>query len=459
MIGQNCDGSLQVTMTGSSTGDSLSLDFTANHIYCATEADGSIEINVSGGNPDYIYSWSELNFDNTANQNNLSVGTYGITVTDEKDCLNTELIDIVILNPENDTIPLVDESLCGACTLYDGASSYFYGGGQFMAHIEDVSNGQSLGYTSVCTELYDEVETCLDEPFLPRTWTIESGADLADVTLYFTNEEFQALIDESSYTSILDCLSSGGLCISSYSGGAETCDDYVTTQTFSIGNGDFVITENDPSDGVWSIELRVGGFSTFYVHLCEADGGGTLPLQLIGLHAREEGDKNLIHWTTSNEILMEGFEVERSGDGHIFKSLAKVTAKNKAENSYTIYDDTPINGHNYYRIKMIDQNGSISYSHVVQVNRYYKTDLNILPNPFVENVQLEIYTAQPLSTKVYVYDMRGRLVFEDELYFDIQQRINALDFSDDMKVGVYNVLIINAENGNIINTSKIVKLN
>ena len=51
---------------------------------CKTENDGWINLNVTGGVPDYLFAWS--NGSSTQVINNLSGGNYAVTVTDQNDC-------------------------------------------------------------------------------------------------------------------------------------------------------------------------------------------------------------------------------------------------------------------------------------------------------------------------------------------------------------------------------------
>ncbi|MFN0014144.1 MAG: T9SS type A sorting domain-containing protein [Saprospiraceae bacterium] len=54
---------------------------------CAGATNGSISVMVSGGNPGYMYSWS--NGPSTPNQSNVASGTYTLTITDGSGCAST----------------------------------------------------------------------------------------------------------------------------------------------------------------------------------------------------------------------------------------------------------------------------------------------------------------------------------------------------------------------------------
>ena len=70
------------------------------NVSCSGGSDGAIEIQVSGGTPDYTYAWTGPNGYTSTNQNisGLGVGFYSLTVTDANNC-TAELNNIQILEP------------------------------------------------------------------------------------------------------------------------------------------------------------------------------------------------------------------------------------------------------------------------------------------------------------------------------------------------------------------------
>ncbi|NBC83409.1 MAG: T9SS type A sorting domain-containing protein [Bacteroidetes bacterium] len=68
--------------------DPLNLSLIVTNESALGESDGSIDLTVSGGTPNYSYSWS--NGASTENINNLSPATYAVTVTDDNGCVETQ---------------------------------------------------------------------------------------------------------------------------------------------------------------------------------------------------------------------------------------------------------------------------------------------------------------------------------------------------------------------------------
>ncbi len=135
-----------------------------------------------------------------------------------------------------------------------------------------------------------------------------------------------------------------------------------------------------------------------------------LPLTLIdfSVHAVE---MNLIqiNWTTSGEHNIDFYTVERSKDGIVW---AKVPVDVKANNSseifnYKITDSPNVTGTLYYRIKIHEMNGIISFSPIKQTYVTGKDNkaVSIFPVP----AQEEIIVKGPKSelVKIDVYTIEG----------------------------------------------------
>jgi hypothetical protein len=69
-------------------------------------------------------------------------------------------------------------------------------------------------------------------------------------------------------------------------------------------------------------------------------------------------------------------------------SAIKGKGLSSTSNFYSNYDEQPIVGTNFYRIKEIDNDGKFIYSKIVSAN-YQKVDFKILPNPVSNQIHIE----------------------------------------------------------------------
>ncbi len=109
------------------------------------------------------------------------------------------------------------------------------------------------------------------------------------------------------------------------------------------------------------------GFSDFAI-----GGGGTpLPVDLVAFSAVNAGQQVLVSWQTATELNSAWFAVERSADGLEFAEIARVAAAGTTSEprDYTHYDDSPLSGVSYYRLRQLDLDGTEDYSRTVAVQR------------------------------------------------------------------------------------------
>ncbi|NNV54021.1 PKD domain-containing protein [Limnovirga soli] len=95
-----------------------------------------------------------------------------------------------------------------------------------------------------------------------------------------------------------------------------------------------------------------------------------LPVNLISFTAFNSGDKNTLQWKSGSEINSNRYELERSFDGRNFEKFASVASKNNPTGAtYTYSDNIALVKINtfYYRIKMVDNDGSFKYSQVINL--------------------------------------------------------------------------------------------
>lgn len=123
--------------------------------------------------------------------------------------------------------------------------------------------------------------------------------------------------------------------------------------------------------------IATGGTSridNFYI------GGIALaPLTLNSFTASAVNGKANLNWFTTNEVNVDGFDIEKSNNGKDFTSVGFVKANNKTENAYSFTNE--LNGISYYRLKMIDKDGTFKYSKTVSLNGKTTVKLDLYPNP------------------------------------------------------------------------------
>jgi hypothetical protein len=121
-----------------------------------------------------------------------------------------------------------------------------------------------------------------------------------------------------------------------------------------------------------------------------------LPVKFVSITAVQKDEDIEVTWKTENEKAVKQYDVEKSVDGVSYKKAYTVAADNNGAGSYNWLDEQAIPGDNYYRIRMEDESGKISYSDVVKVSiPLGKPSIGIYPNPITDGIIHLQFVNQP----------------------------------------------------------------
>lgn len=117
-----------------------------------------------------------------------------------------------------------------------------------------------------------------------------------------------------------------------------------------------------------------------------------LPIELISFEGRNNGNNNILYWTTASEINNNYFSLLRSNTGSDFEIIGNVDGAGSSTHSlnYSFIDGDPFHGINYYQLQQTDFNGSTTFSNIIavkNVNDNFNT-LTFSPNPVSDYIQL-----------------------------------------------------------------------
>lgn len=172
-----------------------------------------------------------------------------------------------------------------------------------------------------------------------------------------------------------------------------------------------------------------------------------LPVELISFEGSRRGNKVLLQWQTATEKNSSHFIVERTNDGGNFVEVTKVLAAGNSSQliSYEAFDEYPVNGKNFYRLKEIDINGDEQFSKLVEVNFVNEqTTLSVHPNPIKQNnFQIRYLALTTGLAELSVLDVTGRKIYDERFYVSEDKITNWNVTIPDMKQGLYYIRINN----------------
>jgi type IX secretion system substrate protein len=121
-----------------------------------------------------------------------------------------------------------------------------------------------------------------------------------------------------------------------------------------------------------------------------------LPVVLVGFDAVLNNNKTVdVSWTTEQEVNSSHFEIERSADGTHWQTIGTVQAKGNSSlpSNYGYTDESPLDGINYYRLKMVNIAGDYGYTITRIIRTMQVKGINIFPNPARNFVNVSVSQA------------------------------------------------------------------
>lgn len=174
-----------------------------------------------------------------------------------------------------------------------------------------------------------------------------------------------------------------------------------------------------------------------------------MTVELVNLSAHKIKDDVLLTWATASENNAHYFDIERSVDGKTFVSASSVKANgNTSMLSKYNYTDISAFDHSdivYYRLKMVDVDGTFEYSKTVSVstNSTQEEIMSVYPNPFDDNFSIVFTAAGSAKVNVYIHDIYGKTVATfTQQAIEGSNTILANNLSN-LKAGLYFIVLEN----------------
>ncbi|MFC1558176.1 MXAN_6640 family putative metalloprotease [candidate division KSB1 bacterium] len=253
------------------------------------------------------------------------------------------------------------------------------------------NKGKSLTATNFGTQLPDDFSYAVDT-FTTLVGYIYIGSDItgefsADLTISYSDSTLSAVgIPESDLTAVY--YDTSGSAWRTLNVSIDAVNNYMKTevQRFPLIA---LVNKNDPLIKPVAVHI-----STFAYEIST------------------ENEINL-YWQAENESNIYGYEVEKSVDGTEFISIGYIPKENSGNNTYRIVDTDSNNRKNYYRIKILNIDGSYSYSRLLSVANSQHFTFRLLqnyPNPF--NARTIIKYELPVNgfVSLKIYSTNGQLI-------------------------------------------------
>lgn len=181
---------------------------------------------------------------------------------------------------------------------------------------------------------------------------------------------------------------------------------------------------------------------------------GPLPIDEITISAQAKNSGVEVKWTSKTETDMDRYEVERSTDGSNFTKLNTTTAIGNSSFpvQYNWFDDAPVKGNNFYRIKAFDKTGLSKYSAMVKVTiQSLSSGIVIKPNPVTgSTVGLQMNNMDKGTYTLLLYNDLGQRVYQTTVYHTGGTAFRIIPLNTALAKGTYRLLLTGMNNERFI---------
>jgi len=174
----------------------------------------------------------------------------------------------------------------------------------------------------------------------------------------------------------------------------------------------------------------------------------TVPIELLSFNGSHLNNSNLLRWETATESNSSHFVIERSEDGIRFAEIGRSNAAGESTSikqyEYQDLNLDPTVQTYYYKLKLVDQDGTFKYSSVLSLTNI-QNNPNILtkvsPIPTKDYLYLSLSSGKnDESIKLEILDFSGKVIRTESL--NLKMGVNELSLDvNDLIQGIYNLKI------------------
>lgn len=314
-----------------------------------------------------------------------------------------------------DIVQILDKNNCNSCHSPSGeAANWQYNSYDDMLAEDECGNQILVHGNASESALYDKLNrgtaACgspmpIDRPPLSQqelyaveSW-INSGATQSCIPLY---SEIKEVLSQENCGSCHTASSTWSLRSYDHMLGLQNnthCDDLVTPYSASTSTLYTLMTEVGNVCEDVPVHDRIPELAVDllrdWINAGALEGSASLPVELadFDLKLLDPTADVLLNWISTSEIGTDRYIVERSNDGRSFTQISEVQAVGSSTNTemYSYTDTDTFLGLAYYRLRIMDFDGSFSYSHIISVRKEPTTDvLTLTPSLLMGSSTLNI---------------------------------------------------------------------
>ena len=139
---------------------------------------------------------------------------------------------------------------------------------------------------------------------------------------------------------------------------------------------------------------------------------------IFDINGQAEFDRNRIGFTTNQGFRTDFFTVEKQEKvSGLFEPLEILNNKQVDNNAQynTVYDNSPYQGDNFYRVKMTYLSGDFEYSAIQKIVNTQKADFIIFPNPASNEAWIDLKSFEGRTIDILMSDVAGKVLRHEKI--------------------------------------------
>ena len=181
--------------------------------------------------------------------------------------------------------------------------------------------------------------------------------------------------------------------------------------------------------------------SSFGAFSIDFESAVPLPTLVVSFTARNAGkNRAQLNWKITENSTPLMFEVLRSSDGVNFNKIGEVPGT-VLQFDYEFTDEAMVTGNNYYRLKMLDRDGSANYTSIVVVSNGGADGVvigNLMPTVVTSGARLAVTSGKKATLQLLITDISGRIIQKQSVSLTVGSQDVTIDASR-LAPGMYQI--------------------
>jgi hypothetical protein len=216
-----------------------------------------------------------------------------------------------------------------------------------------------------------------------------------------------------------------------------------------------VVKYNGQNDGTVNGPKYASAATAFSTGIADEAGFnfGVLPIDLLSFTLKKKNNEAVLSWTLNTEADIKQCILQKR-IAEVWNDVKKDQLNSRGAlpvNSFSYVDDSPAQGENFYRLKLVRNDGRTNYSKVLMLRVDATMDFEaVYPNP-VKTTAVFRFKEKINKGKISIVTMAGTLVIEKKIYPGESQV--ELDFSN-LRKGFYYAVV--TDNNAVVEKTSII---